>query len=821
MSSRRWLAWALAAVAAVLLAGRVVAAVYVDYRWYEAMGATALWRAQAANTLLLRGLAAAGGTLFLFVNLYAVRQSVVSVILPRRVANLEIGEEVPSRFLMGAVLALSLVLGALLTLPSESWTTLALARYGESFGESDPYFQSDLGFFMYWLPLERALYVWSLIALLLAVAVVVFLYGLTSSLRWDRGTLHVSTYVRRHLTALGVVLLLVLAWSYRLDAYDVLLEGSGTAGAVTYVDRSVTIPVNLGLQLVTFGSALVVFWAGWTGQLRVAFGTVSAILLLSLALRQVLPSIVERVADVPDPAARERPYQDTRAAYTRRAYDVGRVGLLDPGAAFPTASAAAAGTPIWDATPLRRAVDRARSAPTVASDVGWRALPDGILAHVVARPPRAEAEEWAALEVRASVASPRGGVRLASMNGELAEGTPLPAVLVADSAGGPVLVADSADRVLAPELGSWGSRLAHAWSLQNFRLLFGELPRPNPRIVRRRDVRERVGALAPFFGQGGTVAPAIVGDSLYWLLHLYSASDAYPLSRRVSFDGAAVRYLYHAATAVVNAHSGRVTLVLDPVPDPVARTWAARFPGLFTPWAGLPAGLAAAVPPAVEGARAQAEAVGMYGTSAGTVGARLHVATTDGADSLVAADAPTLLALDTTLAWVAPLVDERDYLRGLVVATGGLQPATHWHPLPGANTVRWPTLVNRLRRGPPTAGGAERDERVVHGRVRALPLADGALYAQPHYAWRADAAPTVARVVVATGDSVVAGQTIGAALGVEPPAAAVAAPTTVEELRAAVSAAYDAMRAALARGDWRAFGEAYDALGDIVGTPPR
>jgi len=211
----------------------------------------------------------------------------------------------------------------------------------------------------------------------------------------------------------------------------------------------------------------------------------------------------------------------------------------------------------------------------------------------------------------------------------------------------------------------------------------------------------------------------------------------------------------------------------------------------------------------------------MYGTSAGTVGARLHVATTDGADSLVAADAPTLLALDTTLAWVAPLVDERDYLRGLVVATGGLQPATHWHPLPGANTVRWPTLVNRLRRGPPTAGGAERDERVVHGRVRALPLADGALYAQPHYAWRADAAPTVARVVVATGDSVVAGQTIGAALGVEPPAAAVAAPTTVEELRAAVSAAYDAMRAALARGDWRAFGEAYDALGDIVGTPPR
>ena len=45
MRSRRWLFAALAALAVVLLAGRALASLYVDYRWYDALGAASLWRA--------------------------------------------------------------------------------------------------------------------------------------------------------------------------------------------------------------------------------------------------------------------------------------------------------------------------------------------------------------------------------------------------------------------------------------------------------------------------------------------------------------------------------------------------------------------------------------------------------------------------------------------------------------------------------------------------------------------------------------------------------------------------------------------------------
>src|SRR5687768_7155019 len=169
----------------MLLAGRALAGLYVDYHWYAAMGATSLWRAQTENALITRGLSIFFGSAFVFLNLYAVRHSVVALVLPRRVANLEIGEEVPSRYLMGAVVILSLLLGGLLALTQDDWTSLVLARSGEPFREGDPYFQLDLGFFVYWLPFETALHIWALIALLAVATIVVFLYALTPSLRWE------------------------------------------------------------------------------------------------------------------------------------------------------------------------------------------------------------------------------------------------------------------------------------------------------------------------------------------------------------------------------------------------------------------------------------------------------------------------------------------------------------------------------------------------------------------------------------------------------------------------------------------------------------
>ncbi|HWP69631.1 MAG TPA: UPF0182 family protein, partial [Gemmatimonadaceae bacterium] len=126
MTTRRWLVPGIVAIAILLLAGRVLSAWYVDYQWYAVQGASRLWWVRAGDLALLRGVAFAVVTAFAFTNLFAVRRSVRSLRLPRRVANLEFSEEVSSRILNRSVITLSIVIGVLFALPHNDWMSVEL-----------------------------------------------------------------------------------------------------------------------------------------------------------------------------------------------------------------------------------------------------------------------------------------------------------------------------------------------------------------------------------------------------------------------------------------------------------------------------------------------------------------------------------------------------------------------------------------------------------------------------------------------------------------------------------------------------------------------
>ena len=84
----------LVCIALLLVVGRGVAGAIAEYRWYAAIGAADVWRLRFTSAFLLRLLAFTVGTAAAFANLWAVRHSVVSLVLPRRLGNIEIGEEV-------------------------------------------------------------------------------------------------------------------------------------------------------------------------------------------------------------------------------------------------------------------------------------------------------------------------------------------------------------------------------------------------------------------------------------------------------------------------------------------------------------------------------------------------------------------------------------------------------------------------------------------------------------------------------------------------------------------------------------------------------
>lgn len=311
---------AIALAAAVLLIGRGAAIIYSNQEWYANIGAASVWNSHVSNSLWLFGVAIVIGIAFAWANVSAVRRSVIALIVPKRLANVEFGEEVPSSRLRALTAGLSVAVTAVSLAALPSWTTLALWRADVTFAETDPYFTLDLSHFVTWLPLEIGAYQWCLALFAITAILVVALYALTPSLSWDSRGLHITPYARRHITVLGALLLLLAAWGFRLDAFRELIHGSGVAGVMTRIDHVWLIPAYLGLSLVSIGAAVVLLVAGWMGQTTTAFASVTVVIIGTIAAQVVGPWVSARAARDPASVMAERPYNETRAEFNARAF---------------------------------------------------------------------------------------------------------------------------------------------------------------------------------------------------------------------------------------------------------------------------------------------------------------------------------------------------------------------------------------------------------------------------------------------------------------------------------------------------------------------
>ena len=815
MTRRSWVLISVAAFALIMLAGRAIAGVYAEWAWYESMGALPLYRSELAHeTVLLFGTLLAGFVLA-FANLYAVRSSIVSLVLPRRLGNMEFGEAVPGRRLTALVFALSAVLAVLLALDQDDWTILALARIGLPSHETAPFNDRDLSFYMYRLPLERSLFAWSVGAVVTLAVVVISLYAITPSLKWESGKLYISAYVRRHFAALGALALLLFAWNYRIDSLALLANGSGALGAFVAYDYRFTLPLLTILAVGSLVAAPLVLWSGWHGYRRATLVIVGILVLGGPGVRFVLPELIRWAPSEWDTRARDKPFLRTRTLFTRRAFGLETIVDGDSAQVAPASrDAMAHGVSAWDPAALVRTASLDRRGAAVAA-FAWVPAPGGISA-AIASHTGGNAGTWTLTTTDATSADERGhALPRIGESPTTVDGT-IPPVLVDSSASGWLVTADSSGRLAAPSFATRWERLAHAWHLQSPRLLTIDVPEPRPRIEFHRDVRERVAALAPFFTMGPTMLAAVRGDSLYWIIDLFATSDEYPLSEPVVFAGSPRHYVRKAATAFVQAQTGRVTIVAESHPDIITQSWMRRFPWLFVPRAALPAGLDAVRPPAVDWTAVQGYALSRTGFGSDSIMPRA-LTPGDDADAELAGDGPTFFAQSGNggpLAVSIGIVDAGSRVIGTLVGRGGDDPRTEWHRTPPS--PRWVDLRSALQRAADSAGFGRQRRYSRRGRIQFIPSAGGMAYVQTFYEWPPDAPPSIAGVVVMQHGETKTGGTLSEALGVTRPVSANASAS----LRARVAALYDAMSTAMRRGDWLAFGEAYSQLGRLLRTAP-
>jgi uncharacterized membrane protein (UPF0182 family) len=111
------------------------------------------------------------------------------------------------------------------------------------------------------------------------------------------------------------------------------------------------------------------------------------------------------------------------------------------------------------------------------------------------------------------------------------------------------------------------------------------------RVLYYRDIMDRAKRALPFLRFDHDPYLVIRADGkLQWILDGYTGSDGYPYAQRLG-DGTS--YLRNSVKLVIDAYNGSLAAYVSAPSDPLIRTWARIFPGIFAPLDSMPADLRA------------------------------------------------------------------------------------------------------------------------------------------------------------------------------------------------------------------------------------
>ena len=123
------------------------------------------------------------------------------------------------------------------------------------------------------------------------------------------------------------------------------------------------------------------------------------------------------------------------------------------------------------------------------------------------------------------------------------------------------------------------------------KILFSQDITDSSRVLYYRNVTARARKALPFLRFDRDPYLVLTDDgTLQWILDAYTASDDYPYAQRLS-DG--TTYMRNSVKLVIDAYNGSLTAYVTVPSDPLIRTWARIFPGIFVPLDRMPAGLRA------------------------------------------------------------------------------------------------------------------------------------------------------------------------------------------------------------------------------------
>ena len=129
-------------------------------------------------------------------------------------------------------------------------------------------------------------------------------------------------------------------------------------------------------------------------------------------------------------------------------------------------------------------------------------------------------------------------------------------------------------------------RAAFALRFLDLNLILSDYITADSRVMFRRQIADRVQAVAPFLQYDRDPYMVVSEGRLYWVLDAYTTTDMYPYSSRVA--RAHVNYIRNSVKVVVDAYNGSAVFYRMNEEDPLIAAYAEIFPDLFQPVETMP-----------------------------------------------------------------------------------------------------------------------------------------------------------------------------------------------------------------------------------------
>jgi uncharacterized membrane protein (UPF0182 family) len=418
-------------------------------------------------------------------------------------------------------------------------------------------------------------------------------------------------------------------------------------------------------------------------------------------------------------------------------------------------------------------------------------------------------------------------------------------------------------------VGSTINKLLFAIKYQEQRILLSNLINADSKILYNRSPRERVAKVAPWLTLDGDPYPSVVDGKVTWIIDGYTTSAGYPYSQTTSLSTATadaltanstsitaqanrnVNYIRNSVKATVDAYDGSVTLYQWDEKDPVLKTWMKAFPNTVKAKSTMSKGLLEHVRYPEDMFRVQRDILSSYhvNNAAAFYGGQdfwrvPRDPSTFGANA--GAQPPYYMTVQMpgsktpAYSLTTPFVPRggRENLSAFAAVNSTAGPdygKITVLQLPRSTAIAGPSQVASNFEAKPEVANAlsllrQGGSDVVLGNLLTLPVGNGLLYVQPVYVLataNSAAYPLLQKVLVSFGDVIGFDSSLKGALdqvfgGNSGTSSSTANPTTSNssaDLASALQSAKQAIadgQAALAKGDFSAYGRAQDRLKSAI-----